>query len=279
MSAEILAIVSRKGGVGKTTTAVGLAAAFAERGGRVLLLDLDPQASATLSLGVARSDLSPSAADLLLRDMPLAEVIRPTRTSGLDLVTSSIDLQAYEAETRYQRDQETVLRAKLAAVEHRYDFVVLDCPPSLNLLSRNALAACTCYVVPVVPHYLAIDGVQATVSAADRLRQRCHGRGRLVGILPTMVDYRTKLTRESLREIRSVFGADVFAVEIRTNVKLAEAPAAGVTILEYDKGSSGAGSYRLAAEELLLRLEVQRREHPLDERPSLPVGAGKREFP
>lgn len=265
MSAEVLAIVSRKGGVGKTTSAVGLAAALAERGERVLLIDLDPQASATLSLGVDRSNLSPSVVDLLLRDLPLPEVIRPTRSSGLDLVTSSIDLQAYEAETRYQSDQETVLRAKLVTVRQRYDFIVLDCPPSLNLLSRNALAACTSYLVPVVPHYLALEGVRATVSAADRLRQRSQGSGRLLGILPTMVDYRTKLTRATLTEIRATFGSDVFAVEIRTNVKLAEAPAAGVTILAYDSGSSGAGAYRLAAEELLLRLEDLRRRYPLEQ--------------
>lgn len=274
MSTEVVAIVSRKGGVGKTTSAVGLAAALAEQGRQVLLMDLDPQASASVSLGVDKRQLSPSAADLLLRDAAASEVIRASETPRLDLVTSSIDLQAYEAETRYVSDQETVLRAKLAAIEGRYEVVVIDCPPALNLLSRNALAACTSYIVPVVPHFLAIEGTQATISAAERLRQRCAGRGRLLGILPTMVDYRTKLTRESLGEIRSTFGSDVFAVEIRTNVRLAEAPAAGQTILEYDGSSSGAGSYRLAAEELLLRLESLRRRFPLEETHTIGSGEG-----
>jgi chromosome partitioning protein len=274
MSTEVVAIVSRKGGVGKTTSAVGLAAALAEQGRQVLLMDLDPQASASVSLGVDKRQLSPSAADLLLRDATASEVIRASETPRLDLVTSSIDLQAYEAETRYVSDQETVLRAKLAAIEGRYEVVVIDCPPALNLLSRNALAACTSYIVPVVPHFLAIEGIQATISAAERLRQRCAGRGRLLGILPTMVDYRTKLTRESLGEIRSTFGSDVFAVEIRTNVRLAEAPAAGQTILEYDGSSSGAGSYRLAAEELLLRLASLRRRFPLEEAQTIGSGEG-----
>ncbi len=274
MSTEIVAIVSRKGGVGKTTSAVGLAAALVEQGRQVLLMDLDPQASASVSLGVDKRQLSPSAADMLLRDTAAGEVIRASGTPGLDLITSSIDLQAYEAETRYVSDQETVLRAKLAAIEGRYDFVVIDCPPALNLLSRNALAACTSFIVPVVPHFLVVEGVQTTIGAAERLRQRCAGRGRLLGILPTMVDYRTKLTRASLAEIRSTFGSDVFAVEIRTNVRLAEAPAAGQTILEYDGNSSGAGSYRLAAEELLLRLESLRRRFPLEETHTIGSGEG-----
>ena len=136
-------------------------------------------------------------------------------------------------------------------------------PLLLALAASLALAGCTTYIVPFVPQFLVIEGIQATIAAAERLRQRCAGQGRLLGVLPTMVDYRTKLTRQVLGETRSVFGNDVFAVEIRTNVRLAEAPAAGVTILDYDSSSSGAGSYRLAAEELLLRLERLRRDHPL----------------
>lgn len=255
MSTEVIAFVSRKGGVGKTTCAVSLAACLAETGRRVLLLDLDPQASASLSLGVERSALAPSMADIFLRAVPLEGAIRPTATPGLDLVTASIDLQSLDSEARYQDGSETVLRDKLANAALGHDLVLIDCPPSLNLLSRNAVAASSGYVVPAVPHFLAVEGIQSMIDAIDRLRVRCAGRTRLLGVLPTMVDYRTKLTGETLRAMRQALGQAVFGVEIRINVRLAEAPAAGQSILDYDSGSTGAGSYRLAAEELLLRLD------------------------
>ena len=256
MTARIIALISKKGGVGKTTSAVNFAAAFAEMGRRALLIDLDPQASASLSLGVRRGELAPSAADILLRRSALEEVIRPSSAAGLDLVTGSIDLASLESEAAYQRSEEMRLATHLAASRlNDYDAVFIDCPPAFTLLSRNAIAACDGYVVPAVPHFLAVEGIRSLVESIDRLRHRCQSGGPLLGILPTMVDFRTRLAQEMLDEIRAQFGGHVFAVSVRTNIRIAEAPGRGQTIFQYDPEATGAGAYRLAAEELILRLE------------------------
>jgi chromosome partitioning protein len=253
MSAFVIALISQKGGVGKTTSAVNLAAAFCERGQRVLLLDLDPQSSATLSMGIDRGSNTPSMADVFLRGLPLGKAIRSTGTPGLELVTASIDLKSLDREGTYSRQGETALHFKLNGVRDRYDAVFIDCPPSFNLLTRNAVAAADGFIVPAVPHFLAVEGIRTLIEEANRLRFRCQTRSAFLGILPTLVDYRVRVTRKTLNELREEFGRQVFAVEIRTNVRLAEAPAEGMTILDYDPKSTGAGSYRLAAEELLLR--------------------------
>ena len=255
MATRIIAVTSKKGGVGKTTCAVNLAAAFSERGRRTLLVDLDPQASASLSLGVARADLAPSVSDVLLRNRAFRDVVRATSTKGLDLVTASVDLASLESEGSYGRSQETLLHKRLRQETRGYDAVFIDCPPSFTLLSRNAVAACDGYVIPTIPHFLAVEGIRSLMQSIDRLRLRCQAGGHLLGILPTMVDFRTRLTNQTLSQIRSELGSDVFAVTIRTNIRIAEAPGHGKTIFEHDPGATGAAAYRLAAEELLLRLE------------------------
>ncbi|MCB1037561.1 MAG: AAA family ATPase, partial [Acidobacteria bacterium] len=154
-------MISKKGGVGKTTSAVNLAAAFAERGRRTLVVDLDPQASASLSLGLRRGDLIPSAADLLLRRKRLGEVVRATSVPGLDLVTASIDLASLESELGFQSSEEMRLAGLLRGPQlSGYDLVFIDCPPSFTLLSRNAITAADGFVVPVVPHFLAVEGLR-----------------------------------------------------------------------------------------------------------------------
>ncbi len=256
MAARVIALISKKGGVGKTTSAVNLAAAFVETGGRALLVDLDPQASASLSLGIRRGDLAPSAADLLLRRKTLADVIRPSSTPGLDLITGSVDLASLESELGFERSQEMRLAGQLRTSRlDDYGAVFIDCPPSFALLSRNAIAACHGYVIPTVPHFLAVEGIRSLVDSIDRLRHRCQSGGPLLGILPTMVDFRTRLAQETLGEIRAEFGGEVFAVSIRVNIRIAEAPGSGQTIFEYDPQATGAGAYRLAAEELMMRFE------------------------
>lgn len=254
MTAKTIAFVSKKGGVGKTTSTVSMAGALSEAGRRVLLLDLDPQASASLSLGIDRAALAPSIAEVLLRDHSFRQVIRRTAVPGLDLVTASVDLAGLESESSYRRADETRLARRLRDAAGGYDVVLIDCPPSFNMLTRNAVAASDGYVIPTVPHFLAAEGIESLVESVDRLRFRCQSRSRLLGILPTMVDYRARLTHDVLNTLRSRFGKEVFAVEIRTNVRLAEAPAAGETIFQYDPEATGAGAYRLASEELLIRL-------------------------
>ena len=249
-----IAVISRKGGVGKTTTAVNLSAALARLGRRVLLVDLDSQASASLSLGVDRAALAPSSADVLLGGLAVARAVRQTAIDGLHLITASIDLMHADAGLAVlQRSREGRLRAVLAPLAGAYDYILFDCPSSLGLLQVNAVVASDAFLVPVVPQFLASAGVQNLIAAAQRAAWDAAARTRPLGVLLTMVDYRTRATRETVDQIRAEMGSLVFAIEIRINTRLAEAPRAGQSIFEYDPAATGAAAYQLLAEELLLR--------------------------
>ena len=258
----ILAIISRKGGVGKTTSAVSLAGALARLGKRILLVDLDPQASASLSLGISRGELAPSVHDVLFRGLPAAKAIRPTPTPQIDLLTASADLLQADVDMASMRNREGRLREALEPVAAAYDWVILDCPPSYNTLAQNALIACDHYIVPAVPNFLAFDGIQPLLEAADRLGIRFGKRDGFLGVLLTMVDNRTKLARSQATDLRERLGDKVFDCEIPVNVRLAEAPASGQTIFDWYPQAAGAHAYRLAAVELL-----QRTGHDLERRP------------
>jgi chromosome partitioning protein len=248
------AIVSAKGGVGKTTTSVNLGAALASLGHTVLVVDLDCQASASLSLGLQRHQFAPSAADVLLRNEPAGRAIRPTRQAGLWVLPASADLVSVEGDLNPSRGRERVLARALEPLRERFDHILIDCPPGLGLLSRNALVAADCFLVPAVPHFLAIEGIENLVEAVSRLDFRCQTRTPLVGIVSTLVDLRIRSVRENLERLRAVFASDVFVVEVRVNSRLAEAPAHGSTILEHDPSCVGANCHRLLAEEYAMRL-------------------------
>ncbi|HEV3076452.1 MAG TPA: AAA family ATPase [Thermoanaerobaculia bacterium] len=250
----IIALISRKGGVGKTTTAVNLSAALARSGKRVLLVDLDSQASASLSLGVDRGALAPSVADVLAGAVAVAQTVRETATHGLHLITASVDLVHADADLARSRGREGRLRAALAPIAGAYDFIFLDCPPSLSLLPVNAVVASDAFLAPVVPQFLAASGITNLLAAAQRVAWDAGVRTRPLGVLLTMVDYRTRATRETIDLIRGELGTLVFAIEIRVNTRLAEAPRAGQTIFQFDPSATGAAAYQLLAEELLLRL-------------------------
>ena len=246
-----LAVVSSKGGVGKTTTAVSLAAGLATLGQRTLLVDLDAQASASLSLGFEREDLVPSVYDLL-RGQHVTDLVRP-RSENLDVLPASVDLAHVESDFVNIRNRDLQLSARLQPARAVYRWIIFDCAPGLGLLTRNALLASDTFVLPVVPQYLAVEGVDGLLAAAERLAYRFGRTLRPAGLLPTMVDRRTRLTLRALAELRERYPSLVFDAEVPVNVRLAEAPQAGKTIFEWDRHSSGALAYRVAAVELLAR--------------------------
>jgi chromosome partitioning protein len=249
----ILAVISRKGGVGKTTTVVSLAGALARLGKKVLVVDLDSQASASLSLGVVRGELAPSVHDVLFRNLPAAKAIRPTFTPNVDLLTASADLLYADVDLANLRNREARLRDALAPVASSYDWILLDCPPAFNTMAQNALIACDHFVVPAVPHFLAFDGIAPLLEAAGLLCQRYGRQTGFLGVLLTLVDNRTKSARTQATELRERLGELVFDCEIPVNVRLAEAPATGQTIFEWFPQAAGAHAYRVAAVELLSR--------------------------
>jgi chromosome partitioning protein len=250
----IVALVNNKGGVGKTTTAVNLAAVLAERHGPVLLVDLDSQASASVSLGVDRHDLVPSVAQALLYRQPIERAIRRSGIDQLDLLTGSLELASTDVALAEVPNREHCLRSVLDQVRDRYDLILLDTPPSLSLLGINALAACDAFVVPVVPQYLALEGLVSFLDSVETLTERLKLKLEFGGVMLTMVDPRSKAAREISELIRGQYRHRVFHTEIPLNVRLAEAPSFGRTILSYAPRSAPADAYRRAAGELLTRL-------------------------
>ncbi len=252
----ILALINNKGGVGKTTTAVNLAAALAKDGQRVLLIDLDSQGAASLSCGLRRSELNPSAAEMLFQNAPIASVIRKTSMENLDLIPGSNDLADADRLLATADDREIRLRAILESVRGNYDAIIIDCPPSLTVLSSNALIAADAYLVPVPPHYLALGGLASLLEGVNRLCDAGKGDvAELLGFVLTLVDYRNKMTPTMIEALRKNWNQNVFKTEIRVNVKLTEAPQHGKSIFEYASDSTGAKSYRALAKEVKRRFE------------------------
>ena len=244
----VTAVISLKGGVGKTTTTVHLAAALAEAGRRVLLIDLDPHGSAGLSLGIGPGVLPFNGADVLFRRQPLELAIFPTSVERLDLVASAPDLRSADVELRGSHH---VLRKALEPIQERYDHIFFDCAPSWNDLAKNALVASEHFLIPSTPHFLATKGIEHLAESAERVAWSAGHPSRFLGVVLTMVDYRIRSTRDRVADIRHSLGTKVFAVEIRTNISLAEAPAEGLTVFQFSPYATGAKAYQLLSEEYL----------------------------
>jgi chromosome partitioning protein len=262
-----IALMNQKGGVGKTTTTVNLGAALARRGLRVLLVDMDPQANLTVHLDVRPDGVGKSIYDVLGGRARLADALRPTSTLGMDVVPASLDLAGAEMELVNAVGREQVLREAVDrfdapggpdAPPEPYDFLLVDCPPSLGLLSVNVLTAVREVIVPLQAEFFALQGMARLRDVIALVEKRLNPGLAVLGILPSMLDSRTSLSREVLTEIRGYFGAAVFGTAIRRNVKLAEASSHGRTVFEYAPGSHGAADYAALAEEVLRRGAVLR---------------------
>ena len=246
--AQVIAIANTKGGVGKTTTTINLGAGLAKLGKRVLLIDLDPQSALTASLGVNPAKLDRSVYNVLIGDnTDVASIIKKTE-SGPHLLPATIDLSAAELELVAEIGRESILRDALAPVQDKYDFVLIDCNPSLGLLTVNALTAADGVIIPLQCEYLAMRGLQLLLRSIERVRLRLNPKLKISGILPTMFNARTTHSNEVLDEVRSVFGDRVFNVVIRDSVRFKEAPASGLSLLDYAPTHEGALAYKKLAE-------------------------------
>jgi chromosome partitioning protein len=247
--AKVYALANQKGGVGKTTTAINLAACLADAGQRALVVDLDPQANATSGLGMRANGTSTYD---LLDGAPLAELAKPTRWQNLWLVPSRPELAGAAVELSRQDDGERFLAQALAPADG-FDFVLLDCPPSLGLLTVNALAAADRVVIPVQAEYYALEGLSQIVQSIDLVKARLNRRLGIAGVLLTMADGRTRLSADVAAEVRRHFGELVFETVVPRSVRLAEAPSHGLPVTHYDRRSAGAEAYWKVAMELVDR--------------------------
>lgn len=254
---RIVSVANQKGGVAKTTTSVNLGAALALRGHRVLVVDLDPQANATTGLGIDRSSVERSTYDLLSGEATVADVVRSTAIKNLSMVPASLDLAGAEIELAGAMARERRLAEALAAVSGSYELVFLDCPPSLGLLTVNALAAAQDLIVPVQCEYYALEGLGQLVETADRVRRSLNPELRIAGFVMTMFDGRTKLSTQVADEVRSHFGDLVYSAVIPRSVRLSEAPSFGEPVVTLDPSSTGAKSYRKLAAEVEGRYELE----------------------
>ena len=256
--AKIIAIANQKGGVGKTTTAVNLTAVLATMGRSVLLVDIDPQANATSGVGLDRTIARKTAYHAVVLNLPLGEIIVPTEF-GFDVVPSDRNLAGAEIELIGLADRELQLRKALSAVRGNYEFILIDCPPALNLLTVNSLAAADSLLVPVQCEYYALEGVSELFNTLARLRRVVNPQLRIEGLLLTMFDERTNLAPAVAADLRSFYSGLVFETMIPRNVRLAEAPSHGKPVAYYDPKSRGAEAYSQLAKEVLTHDETTAR--------------------
>lgn len=249
-----ISIINAKGGTAKTTTAVNLAHALANKKIKVLVCDLDPQASASLSFGFKRDDLYPSIADVLIEDFPIQKAVRATTVEGVSLLTGSMALSSFDITFATAQGREHILKKALSKVSG-FDVIIMDCPPTLGLLSLNSITAADEFIVPVIPQYLALEGLATLSEAIERIKTGIGCGATMMGILLTQVDTRGKAANEIISLIRKHYTDKVFKTEIKVNTRLNEAPSFGKTIFQHDWAATGAKAYQEFGNEVISKIK------------------------
>lgn len=253
MPATIFAIINQKGGVGKSTTAINLSAGLGKLGKNILLVDLDPQGNATSGIGGTKITENGCIYDALLNEVAVENIIQPVATNNVDLVPATINLAGAEVELVSVISREMRLKEALQPVVDKYDYILIDCPPSLGLLTINALTAANLLIIPIQCEYYALEGVSKLIESMKLVKNHTNPNLRIGGILLTMYDKRTILCQQVAEEVKNYFGDDVYETVIPRTVKLAEAPSYGQSIIEYMPSSKGAKAYMDLAKEVISR--------------------------
>ena len=250
---RIIAIANQKGGVGKTTTSINLAASIAEMGKRVLAIDLDPQGNMTSGLGVDKNEVENTVYELMLDECSINESIQDTVVKGLRLIPSNVNLAGAEIELLGINDKEYILKTAVDYIRDDYDFIVIDCPPSLNMLTVNAMTTADTVLVPIQCEYYALEGLSQLIHTINLVQERLNPNLQMEGVVFTMYDARTNLSLQVAENVKNNLNQTIYKTIIPRNVRLAEAPSHGLPINYYDARSTGAESYQLLAEEVIHR--------------------------
>ena len=252
---RVIAIANQKGGVGKTTTSINLAACLAEKGKKVLAVDMDPQGNLTSGLGVDKDSVEKSIYELIIGEVDIKEVINKEVLENLDIIPTSIDLSAAEIELIGVDDKEYILRNAIDQVKDQYDFVIIDCPPSLSMLTINAMTTADSVIVPIQCEYYALEGLSQLIHTVELVKDRLNSKLEIEGVVFTMYDARTNLSLQVVENVKDNLQQNIYKTIIPRNIRLAEAPSYGLPINKYDPKSTGAESYMRLADEVIEREE------------------------
>ena len=253
--AKIIAIVNQKGGVGKTTTAINLAAFIGKKRKSVLVVDLDPQGNATSGLGIDKGQLEETTYDMLVNEVDASDIIVESSAANVDIIPTNINLAGAEVELVSAMSREQILKNAISEVADNYDYVIIDCPPSLGLLTINALTAAEEIIVPIQGEYYALEGLTQLVDTINIVKKKLNPDINICGVVLTMFNMRTQLSKQVKEEVDDYFGKKVFKTIVPRNVRLAEAPSYGLSINDYDHNSKGAKAYEALAAEVIRRLK------------------------